>query len=739
MDVASEALRLLRRLGDAPAGPGLVPELRSVISALGAAYYTHGESLVGDSQYDRLFHALRAAEEADPGLVTADSPTHRVGGAPSGRFRKASHAEPLLSLSNAFSADEIVAWAERAERVLATVLDAGEHPAVEAELKIDGLAVALTYEAGLLVRAVTRGNGTVGEDVTANVRTVRDVPLRLSGDGIPERLEVRGELYLARSRFEALNEALVAAGERPLANPRNGAVGSLRQLDPTVTAARGLAFWAYGLGPHDGPHPETQTATMDLLAAWGFPVEPARRTFTGSATQTPAEQAAAFCDAMAQHRDALDYEIDGVVLKVDRADFQALLGAVATSPRWAVAVKFPAREATTRLLDILHSVGRTGVVKPVAALEPVDVGGVTVARATLHNTDFIHGRDIRVGDLVVVKRAGDVIPAVVGPVLEARADGLPKYVPLAICPECGRPLVRPEGTADLRHAAGGCPASLRRAVQHVASRGALDIDGMGEKIAAQLVDTGLVTDLPDLFTLSADHLLALGGFKERKAERLLAGLETAKARPLARLLFGLGIRHVGETVARLLVAHYASLDALAAAEGEALERIDGVGPVAAESVSAWFADETNRQTVEGFRAAGVNLERLASEAVATVEAADGAVAGKSFVLTGTLPTLTRPEAKALIEAAGGRVSASVSKKTDFLVAGESAGQKRDAAEALGVRVLAEADLHALLAGALVEGPAEALEPTADEAEGMPEPLPPAMGQADLFAGEAPKA
>ncbi len=349
MDVVSEALILLRRLGEAPADPALVPDLRSVVSALATAYYTQGESLVGDTQYDRLFHALRAAEEADPSLVTPDSPTHRVGGAPSDRFQKATHAEPLLSLANAFSSDEIVAWAERAERGLATVLDAGEHPAIEVELKIDGLAVALTYDEGLLVRAVTRGNGTVGENVTANVRTVRDVPLRLAGSAVPERLEVRGELYLARSRFEALNEALVTAGERPLANPRNGAVGSLRQLDPTVTASRGLAFWAYGLGPHTGPSPETQTATMDWLEAWGFPVEPARRTFAGSGTQTPAEQASAFCDEMAHHRDALDYEIDGVVLKIDRADFQALLGSVATSPRWAVAVKFPAREATTRL------------------------------------------------------------------------------------------------------------------------------------------------------------------------------------------------------------------------------------------------------------------------------------------------------------------------------------------------------------------------------------------------------
>ncbi len=756
MDVVSEALSLVRRLdsGD-PLDAVTVTELRAAVQHLGAAYYTAGESLVGDSQYDRLFHALRAAEEANPEWRTPDSPTHRVGGAPSDRFAKATHAEPLLSLGNAFSREEIEAWYERARRGLAAVLDDGDQPAVEAELKIDGLAVALSYTDGLLTRAATRGDGTTGEDVTANVRTVRDVPLRLTGADVPARVEVRGELYLARSRFEALNTALVARGDRPLANPRNGAVGSLRQLDPAITAARGLAFWAYGIGPHTGPAPETQTAALDRLAAWGFPVEPARQTFTGTEAETPAQQAAAFCDAMAHHRDRLDYEIDGVVLKIDRADFQALLGQVATSPRWAVAVKFPAREATTRLIQVLHSVGRTGVVKPVADLEPVEVGGVTVARATLHNTDYILSRDIRAGDLVVVKRAGDVIPAVVGPVVEARAGGEVAYVPLSVCPECGRPLVRAEGTADLRHAEGGCPASLRRAVQHFASRVAMDIDGMGEKVAAQLVDSGLVADLPDLYRLTPETLLGLDGVKERKAERLLAGLDASKARPLARLLFGLGIRHVGETVARLLVAHHGSLAALAAADGEALEGIDGVGPVVAESVVAWFADETNQTTVAHLADVGVNLVRLPSEPVAAEADGSGAAAGRLFVLTGTLPTLTRPQAKALIEAAGGTVAGSVSKKTTFLVAGENAGQKQTAAEAHGVRVLSEAELLALLDGTEPAAPeaaapepagADALVPDADAAPvgaaradaarvaspSADAPAPPTAGQADLF-------
>ena len=727
MDVVSDALGLLERLGADAGSPeaALAPDLRRVVAVLAEAYYVRGESLVGDTQYDRLFHTLRAIEEAHPEARTPDSPTHRVGGDPLDRFEKATHAEPLLSLANAFSAAEIHAWSERVDKGLATVLDEGERPALEAELKIDGLAIALTYTGGVLTRAATRGNGTVGEDVTPNVRTVRAIPLRLVGDDVPAEIEVRGEIYMPRSRFERLNERLVAAGERPLANPRNGAVGSLRQLDPTVTAGRGLAFWAYGVGP--GWAPASQSAALDRLEAWGLPVGSVRQTFTAG-ERSPAEQAIAFCDHWAAHRDTLDYEIDGVVLKVDRADYQAILGAVATSPRWAVAVKFPAREATTTLLGIDHNVGRTGVLKPLAILEPVEVGGVTVARATLHNTDYILSRDIRIGDRVVVKRAGDVIPAVVGPVVEARTGAEIVYVPPAVCPECGLPLVRAEGTADLRHLAASCPAALRRAVQHFASRGALDIDGMGEKTAFQLVDEGLVADLPDLYRLDRDALLALEGIQEKKADRLLAGLDAARRRPLARLLFGLGIRHVGETVARLLVAHHASLEALSNADGEALEAIDGVGPVVAESVVAWFADDANRATVAGLREAGVHTERLEGETVATDEPPPGGVAGHTFVLTGTLPTLTRPEAKARIEAAGGTVSGSVSKKTTAVVAGEAAGRKRQAAEALGVPVLDEAALLALLAGTpladlLPDVPSETPLGDAEEAP---------SGQADLF-------
>ncbi len=731
MNPVDAALGLLDRLEAQPpdAAPretaeALAADLRPTVRALARAYYTDGESLVGDTQYDRLFGALRTLEERFPDLQTPDSPTLRVGGTPIDRFEKAEHPVPLLSLGNAFDADDLRAWYDRVLKGLDGVLTEGEAPALVAELKIDGLALALTYRDGLLVRAATRGNGRVGEDVTANVRTVRSLPLRLHGDP-PASAEVRGEVYLARSTFERLNERLAEAGEKTLANPRNGAVGSLRQLDPAVTAARGLAFWAYGLGPVEGEAlPETQAGVLDWIAALGVPVSPERRRFA------TIDEVVAFCEAWAHKRDSLDYEIDGVVVKVDRLDYQDVLGQVATAPRWAVAFKFPAREATTRLLDVEHNVGRTGVIKPLALLEPVDVGGVTVSKATLHNTDYILARDVRIGDRVVVKRAGDVIPAVVGPVTEARDGTEVVYEPPTTCPECGRPLARAEGEADLRHLDGGCPAQLKRAVEHFAARNALDVDGLGKKIAALLVETGLVDDLPDLYALTADDLLALEGFKERKVENLLAGIEASKHRPLSRLLFGLGIRHVGETVARDLVAHHASLAELAAATGEELEAIDGVGPVVAESVVEWFADETNRQTVQRLRDLGVNTERLPDERVARAADADAPLAGKTVVLTGTLPTLTRPQAKTQIEEVGGKVTGSVSKKTDYVVAGEAAGSKLDKARELGVPVIDEASLLDLLAGVVPEG-AEA-EPGAADLDAAPAESASGTGQAHLF-------
>ncbi|MEM1055839.1 MAG: NAD-dependent DNA ligase LigA [Bacteroidota bacterium] len=717
MALAPRALDLLARLDDDPEDSAdLATEIREVVRELARAYYTDGESPVGDTQYDRLFRTLQELEAAHPEWRVADSPTHRVGGNPLDAFEKVQHPVPLLSLGNAFDGDGLRAWYDRVLRALADVLDEAERPALIAELKIDGLALALTYENGTLVRAATRGNGEVGENVTRNVKTIGQVPLRLAGE-TPERMEVRGEAYMKRSTFEALNAALVEAGEKPIANPRNGAAGSLRQLDSAVTASRRLSFWAYGIGPSSDPPPPAQSDTLDWLRTLSLPVPDERQTFAGD---DPIEAVVAFCEAWAERRDTLDYEIDGVVVKVDRLDYQRALGEVANAPRWAVAFKFPAREATTRLLDVEHNVGRTGVIKPIAILEPVDVGGVTVSRATLHNEDYIAERDIRIGDLVVVKRAGDVIPQVVKPIADARTGEEREHRMPSHCPSCGEPLVRLEGEADWRCVSATCPAQLKRLVEHFVSRGAMDVDGMGKKSAYQLVDEDLVRSIPDLYRLSdrRDDLIELEGFQEKKADRLLVGLETSKERPLSRLLFGLGIRFVGETVAQQLVAEVPTLDALAVSTQETLEGIFGIGPETAQSVVEWFSHEENRETVRQLADLGVRTERRPEEARSEDEAV---LDGKTFVLTGTLPTMSRAAAKALIVAAGGKVTGSVSKKTDYVVAGESAGSKLEKANGLGVTVLDEEGLHALLSG-----------DPAPEAVADIEPPVPSSGQGSLF-------
>ncbi len=710
--LAADADRALARLGglelDALAEAEAAAEterLRPLLRGLAHRYYVLDAPVVADAEYDRLFRALQAIEARFPALVTPDSPTQRVGGEPLEAFSKVEHPAPLLSLGNAFDADEIRAWYDRVVRGLEP--DFGDvRPALVAEPKIDGLALALTYEGGRLVLGATRGNGRVGEDVTAHVRTVRAVPLRVevppeapaadlfsapAGGGVPERIEVRGEVYLRRSQFERLNAALAAEGEKTFANPRNAAAGSLRQLDPKVTAGRGLSFFAYGLGPvaagtASGP-PLTQAETLRWLGALGFPVNPEIQRFED------VEAAVAFCEAWAERRDGLDYEIDGVVLKVDRKDYQDVLGAVANAPRWAVAFKFPAREATTTLLDIERNVGRTGAIKPLAILEPVGIGGVTVSKATLHNADYISDRDIRVGDRVVVKRAGDVIPQVVGPIPEARTGSEEPWSLGEMCPACAEPLVQFEGEVDTYCVNAACPAQLRRLVEHFASRGAMDIRGFGEKVAVALVDEGLVRSLPDLYRLHEhrEELIALERFQEKKVDNLLAAVEASKDRPLARLLFGLGIRYVGSTVAEIITAEIPSLAALAETDQEALEAIHGIGPETAQSLVEWFDHAPNRATIEELRKLGVRTE----EAPRAEAPPDGPLVGKTLVLTGTLPTLARAEAKARIIAAGGRVASSVSKKTDYLVAGDAAGSKLAKAEELGVEVIDEAALLAM--------------------------------------------
>lgn len=669
----------------------LAARLREVLNQHAYRYYVLDNPLIPDADYDLLMQALRKLEARFPELVTPDSPTQRVGGAPLGRFEKVRHPEPLLSLNNAFGEEDVRAWYERCCRMLAERLGHPVQPAVTAELKIDGLAMALTYENGVLTVGATRGDGIEGENVTQNVRTIPAIPLRIPVDPSvgppPARLEVRGEVYMRKRDFERLNAQLQARGERPFANPRNAAAGSVRQLNPQVTASRPLSFFAYGIGPVEGAEvPDSQYEVLQWLGRLGFPVNEHARRFERL------DDVLEYCRYWTEHRDELDYEIDGVVLKIDHRPWQALLGAISNAPRWAVAYKFPAREAITRLLDIMVSVGRTGVVKPVAVLEPVEVGGVTVSQATLHNEDYVRSRDIRIGDLVVVIRAGDVIPQVVRPVVEARTGNERPWRMPERCPSCGSQLVRLPGEADYYCVASDCPAQFVRLLEHFASRDAMDIEGMGSQVARQLAESGLVRRLSDLYRLKLEDLLKLEGFAETRARNLLRAIEASKRRPLSRLLFGLGIRHVGKTTAELLVQRFASIDELAAATIDELSAIEGVGPITAESIANWFRVEDNRRLIEELKKLGVNTQRLPEEA----PAAESPVRGKTFVLTGALPHLTRKEAEELIKRAGGRVASSVSRNTDYVVVGENPGSKYDRARQLGIPMLDEDGLLRLL-------------------------------------------
>ena len=669
----------------------LAGALRPLLHAHSHRYYVQDDPVITDGAYDRLFAALQQIEARFPDLATPTSPTQRVGGAPLDRFEKVRHTVPLLSLGNAFSLDGVQAWYERCRRGLIKAgYEEDVRPALTAELKIDGLAVALTYQGGRLEVAATRGNGVVGENITQNVRTIRAIPLQMSPQAdvqVPQGIEARGEIYMRRSDFERLNERLAGNDEKVFANPRNAAAGSLRQLDSAVTATRPLSFFAYGVGPVEGDAPSSQHALLEWLGRLGFPTNPYVTQFEDL------DSALAFCERWTADRDALDYEIDGVVLKIDDFAQQEALGFVSNAPRWAVAFKFPAREATTRLIDIFVNVGRTGAIKPEAKLEPVEIGGVMVSQATMHNEDFIASRDLRIGDTVVVKRAGDVIPQVVKAVVEARTGEEKVWQMPERCPACDTELVRLPGEAERYCLSSDCPAQFIRLVEHYAGRGAMDIEGLGEKMAVLLVEQNLIRHLADLYRLEQDDLEGLEGFAEKRAQNLLAGIERSKGRPLSRLLFALGLRHVGKTVAELLVARYESLDALAAASREDLEAIDGIGPVIAESVADWFALEDNRHLVADLDGLGVNTRRLPEEAPPP---ADGAAAGKTYVLTGTFPTLSRKEAQDVIKKAGGKVRSAVSKTTDYVVAGESPGSKLDKARELGVAVLTEAELLGML-------------------------------------------
>lgn len=674
----------------------VIPRLRSVLREHNHRYYAKDNPVISDAEYDVLYHALETLEARFPESITPDSPTQRVGAAPLDFFEKVEHPQPLLSLSNAFGADDVRAWYDRCIRGLQAHLGKEEaiQPTLSAELKIDGLAVALTYARGRLERAATRGNGQVGENITQQVRTIRAIPLRIPaprGSTVepPERLEVRGEIYMRKSEFDALNERLAASEEKLYANPRNAAAGSLRQLDPSITATRPLRFYAYGIGPVDGQPPDAQCKLLEWLHGFGLP------TNEHAARLETLEDVIAFYDHWTQHREDLDYEIDGVVVKIDDFGYQEILGQIAKAPRWAIALKFPAREATTTLHNIIINVGRTGAIKPEAVLEPVEIGGVTVSQATLHNEDYIVSRDIRIGDTVVVKRAGDVIPQVVKAIPEARTGSETPWQMPAHCPACQSELVRLPGEADYFCMDAECPAQFIRLVEHYAGRRAMDIEGLGSKLAVVLAEAGVVTTLADLYRLTLEDLLTLEGFAEKKAQNLLDGIEASKSNPPERLLFGLGIRHVGEDAAERIMEAFATFAELGKATQEDLEAIDGIGPITAESVVDWFAIPDNQHLVEELRGLGVNTRRLEGERDTTSQIVD-AVAGKTFVLTGTLPSMGRTEAKALIKNAGGNVSGSVSSKTDYVVAGEAAGSKLDKAQDLGIPVLDEAGLLALL-------------------------------------------
>ncbi|MBN8780098.1 NAD-dependent DNA ligase LigA [Thiobacillus sp.] len=667
--------------------------LRREIERHNYAYYVLDQPTVPDAEYDRLFRELQALEDEHPELVTPDSPTRRVGGKPLDAFPKVRHAVPMLSIRT--ETDTEASGAQAFDARVRKELGLGEHdPPVEyaAELKFDGLAINLRYEHGVLVQAATRGDGETGEDVTQNIRTVHAVPLRLRMESPPAVLEVRGEAFMRRDDFERYNAKQREAGKDTLVNPRNGAAGSIRQLDPKLAAQRPLSFFAYGLGEVQGwTLPPTHSATLDALLNMGIPVCAERVTGRGAAALV------AFHDDIAARRDQLPFDIDGVVYKVNRFDLQRILGFVTREPRWAVAHKYPAQEQLTTVLGIDVQVGRTGALTPVARLAPVFVGGVTVTNATLHNQDEIDRKDVRVGDTVIVRRAGDVIPEVVAVVVERRPQPEPPHFNILrsypVCPVCGSHVVRIEDEAAARCTGGlYCPAQRKQALLHFAGRRAMDIEGLGDKLVDQLVERGLVHSPADVYGLSLDTLAGLERMAEKSATNLVAAIETSKATTLARFIFALGIRNVGEATAKDLAQYFGSLDKLIAASETDLLAVRDVGPIVAQSIVQFFAEPHNLEVVSRLRDAGVRWPETSG-----MQQSAGILAGKTLVLTGSLPTLTRDAAKEKIEAAGGKVAGSVSKKTDYVVAGEEAGSKLVKAQELGVAILDEAGLLSLLA------------------------------------------
>ena len=658
-------------------------ELRKLITEANHRYHVLDAPTVSDGEYDGWVRDLQAIEAEHPELVTPDSPTQRVGGPPSSQFAQVEHLQPMLSLANARTDDEFWAWVERVRRLLD-----GEPFQLVTEPKIDGLAISLLYERGGFARGATRGDGVIGEDVTANLRTVRSIPLSLPDDAgpLPELVEVRGEVYLPLQGFARVNEEQIAAGAKPFMNPRNSAAGSLRQKDPAVTAKRPLALWAYSIGTSDGLELESHWDALAWLRAHRFPVSPDVRLH-----DDPADALAA-CHGWEARRAELPFDVDGAVVKVSSFVQQRRLGSVGRDPRWAVAFKFPPTTALTTLERIGLNVGRTGAMNPYAVLEPVNVGGVTVSMATLHNEDDINRKDIREGDRVIIQRAGDVIPQVVGPAPEQPGKrGKPWSMPER-CPVCDHPVVRAEGEARHYCSNRACPSRGYEGLRHFVSRGAMDVDGVGEKLVRKLMEVGLVAQPQDFYRLTVADLLALDGFQERSAEKAIEAIEASKRQPFGRVLFALGIPHVGSVTAQALADGFGSMEALRAATAEEIAGVEGVGPVIADQVAGWFVDEEHSGVVDALTEAGLTMT-----GPKRAQAPAGPLAGKTFVVTGTLEGFSRDGIAEHLAGLGAKVTNSVSKSTDYLLAGAGGGSKRAKAEELGVPVLSEAELAELVA------------------------------------------
>ena len=665
-----------------------IVQLRAELNAHNIAYYVNDAPTITDAEYDALFQELQALETQYPESLTPDSPTQRVGGTPLPQFEKVRHAVPMLSLANAFSEGEVRAFDTR----IHDGLGIADNVPIEygVEVKFDGLAINLRYEQGVLVQAATRGDGETGEDVTANVRTIRSIPLRLLGKQVPEVLEVRGEVLMKRADFERLNQTQMDKGEKLFANPRNAAAGSLRQLDSRITASRQLSFFAYGVGEvSDSMQVFSQVSFARVvvqLRDYGFPV------FTINPIVKGVDGLIQFYEQTGKAREALPFDIDGVVYKVNDTAQQETLGFVSRSPRWAIAHKFPAQEMSTTVLEIDVQVGRTGAITPVARLAPVEVGGVVVTNATLHNADEVARKDVRIGDTVIVRRAGDVIPEVVMSVIEKRPTDARVFVMPSVCPECASPIEREDGEAVARCTGGMiCPAQLKQSLMHFASRKAMNIDGLGDKLIEQMVDIGLIKTPDDLYRLTTAQLAGLERMAEKSAQNVYNAIQTSKSTTLARLIYALGIRHVGEATAKTLAKTYGTLDAVMNATLDDLHTVDDVGPVVAHSIVTFWADARHQDVIKHLVELGVHWDD-----VMVAEKIETPLTNKTVVLTGTLPTLGREEAKALLEQAGAKVVGSVSKKTDYVIAGAEAGSKLEKAQQLGVAVIDESQMLAML-------------------------------------------